>query len=930
MGRIILLIIFLFLSGVAVFGQRGSITGRILDASTLEPLPFSNIFVDQTTMGVAADDKGVYRMQNIPPGSYDFVFSYVGYQLYKTRQVIKSGEQLTLDIKLLPDEKQLAEVSVTTKRDKIWEGQRKEFEKAFFGQNKFSKSCKIINPWVLEFKTDKNLLSATSIQPLEIENWALGYRILYYLREFVVNQSVYKIAGQVRFEEINSTSTEFRESWIKERQNAYRGSYRHFFKSVIDSRLDDEGFLLYVDKQTDLSKTVRNSNFGAQLGKTIDRIDSKSIKVNQISEGRYSIQMPAKLEVHYSKERTPQRIYDDVYFPVSWLTVQGGTIEVDANGVLPTPARLIVTGQMNEGRVGALLPNNYKPIKNVALANSPESRLAFFEEKVYVHTDKPYYYPGEKIWWKAYMNYRHNEFMDSLSKVLYVELIDTLGITHHSQVSFIDNGFSFGALTLPETDGARVYLLRAYTNWMRNFGDNAVFIKPIQVLDIYEVPDVKQDKNDVMPSSELITTISKSTVKPREKIELNISLIDSDGHPMGGELSVSVTDMTQVYTVPEPKTILNSFEMAPLVTRPFKPTTTFPVEPGITISGIYRNAKGKPEKADLLAVQGKLKSFLPFSSDESGKFLLGHFQFYDSLEIAFQTANDKKTKGTIQLDKRDHPAITKSAPLSLFATKRKPEPQRQKLYYEPSEESTLLNDLIVKGSKIKAEEVVAGTSLISSADFSISEESILRYNATSAVDVLIGRVPGLTRVFDGQNYFLVFASSASFGSPATQEPLLVIDGIQIRGSTYSQISQLSPYFISKIEVTKYGGAAMYGVFGANGVISITTKHSSFVSADPTKAKEFDKSRFQMITVKGYSTPLKFDSPDYGTPNESHAFPDYRSTIYWAPSVKLDHASGKSTLSFYSADLETTYRIVVEGVTEDRKPVRSVLYVEIKE
>ncbi|MBY0434289.1 MAG: hypothetical protein K2U26_09285, partial [Cyclobacteriaceae bacterium] len=57
-------------------------------------------------------------------------------------------------------------------------------------------------------------------------------------------------------------------------------------------------------------------------------------------------------------------------------------------------------------------------------------------------------------------------------------------------------------------------------------------------------------------------------------------------------------------------------------------------------------------------------------------------------------------------------------------------------------------------------------------------------------------------------------------------------------------------------------------------------------------------------------------------------PDFRTTVFWKPDV-VTGVDGKASLSFFAADLETRYRIIVEGVTDAGVPFRQVSYVEVK-
>ncbi|MDR2472667.1 MAG: hypothetical protein LBD53_03745, partial [Tannerella sp.] len=45
--------------------------------------------------------------------------------------------------------------------------------------------------------------------------------------------------------------------------------------------------------------------------------------------------------------------------------------------------------------------------------------------------------------------------------------------------------------------------------------------------------------------------------------------------------------------------------------------------------------------------------------------------------------------------------------------------------------------------------------------------------------------------------------------------------------------------------------------------------------------------------------------------------DLRTTIYWNPDVKI--TEGRAAFKFYTADVNSRYRIIIEGVTNTGKP-----------
>lgn len=104
-------------------------------------------------------------------------------------------------------------------------------------------------------------------------------------------------------------------------------------------------------------------------------------------------------------------------------------------------------------------------------------------EKVYLHTDRDAYMTGETIWLKGYLFNGNTHTIDSVSRVLYVELIDPAArrVQLLAQLR-TTNGFAPGQLLLPDSLLAGTYELRGYTNYMRNFSEAYFFSKPITVL----------------------------------------------------------------------------------------------------------------------------------------------------------------------------------------------------------------------------------------------------------------------------------------------------------------------------------------------------------------------------------------------------------------------------------------------------------------
>ncbi len=102
-------------------------------------------------------------------------------------------------------------------------------------------------------------------------------------------------------------------------------------------------------------------------------------------------------------------------------------------------------------------------------------------EKVYLHTDRPYYSAGDDIWIKAYLVDAITNKLSDNSNNLYVELISPESKILKRLVLRMDKGLGFADFHLGDSIAAGNYQVRAYTSWMRNFGDVFFFKKDIVI-----------------------------------------------------------------------------------------------------------------------------------------------------------------------------------------------------------------------------------------------------------------------------------------------------------------------------------------------------------------------------------------------------------------------------------------------------------------
>lgn len=124
-------------------------------------------------------------------------------------------------------------------------------------------------------------------------------------------------------------------------------------------------------------------------------------------------------------------------------------------------------------------PQDWDQVRDKISIQLEEFNHAYPQEKIYIHFDKPFYIPGETVWYKAYYVNAAGNTPSSLSNIIYVELLGDKGEVIIRQILKVTNGSANGEFLLPESLLQGSYQLRAYTNWMRNFDQGFFFTKKI-------------------------------------------------------------------------------------------------------------------------------------------------------------------------------------------------------------------------------------------------------------------------------------------------------------------------------------------------------------------------------------------------------------------------------------------------------------------
>ena len=309
-------------------------------------------------------------------------------------------------------------------------------------------------------------------------------------------------------------------------------------------------------------------------------------------------------------------------------------------------------------------------------------------------------------------------------------------------------------------------------------------------------------------------------------------------------------------------------------------------------------------------------------SDPSGLFTVSGVTFYDTAQFSIQSINKKgEAYGKAKLLKRDAPTLDfKYSPFQVDIVKTE-SPQRIFSEYEVPKDSKLLEEIEVRATRIVDEDVDYRIKRpYGKPDFVLTSKDLtLGYG--NLLYTLPGKIPGLVvrevlNNEEGPKWVVYLQRSVSMEFPP--EVLVTVNNAIVGGSPASILGAIDPNNVESVEV-KRGINVLYGFYGGAGILAIYTKDGSNIVKD-TK-------HLSTIKVPGYARSRRFKSPDYSDPTADHPV-DYRALVYWNPEVITNDRTGEAVVSFYATDLQGRYRIVVEGVAQNGKPVRSVSFIEV--
>lgn len=337
-----------------------TITGTVTDEAG-NPLPTVNVFIASSMNGMTTDDQGRYRLTGIPLGALRLYVSMIGFEPQSRDLFIREARTYTIDFQLKEAVYEIGEITVTADNKK-WKRQLEKFIELFIGETPNASETEIVNPEVLDFSSKGGEFRAQASEPLIIENRALGYRIQYFLKEFVAIPNQTRYDGEPLFEEMSAERPEQKAMWSARRDSAFYGSFRHFMLALLNDKVEEQGFKTY-------SRPAQQS-LGGGFAVSDQRypLNASEILKDGETPGEKLLDFEGFVEIVYTREEESKaylqwqnRSFERPKYRSSLIRLGNGPTVVDLKGDVLDPYGVTFYLYLAFERVADEVPKEYRP-----------------------------------------------------------------------------------------------------------------------------------------------------------------------------------------------------------------------------------------------------------------------------------------------------------------------------------------------------------------------------------------------------------------------------------------------------------------------------------------------------------------------------------------------------------------------------------------
>jgi hypothetical protein len=191
------------------------------------------------------------------------------------------------------------------------------------------------------------------------------------------------------------------------------------------------------------------------------------------------------------------------------------------------------------------------------------------------------------------------------------------------------------------------------------------------------------------------------------------------------------------------------------------------------------------------------------------------------------------------------------------------------------------------------------------------------YLSTLPINIVLNQMSGVSVV---GNNIEINTGFTNLGAATSPPPLILVDNVE---TDASYLLSLSPADVKTINVFRRAvELATFGVSGTGGVISVRTRRGETGYVENERGTLSGR-------IQGYQQPTQFYSPQYGvTVPRDIEEPDDRITLHWEGDLTIPDTGG--TLRFWTNDIPSRYRLVLQGITENGVPFSATQTFDVAE
>ncbi len=551
-------------------------------------------------------------------------------------------------------------------------------------------------------------------------------------------------------------------------------------------------------------------------------------------------------------------------------------------------------------------------------------------ERVYVHTDRDIYIAGENVFFKLYLIDDSTHRLSGINSIAYL-ILRSRTSSAIAKIRFrVTAGTAYGTVLLPDTLSSGPYQIVAFTNWMRNEGEESFFSKEIFIANRFDKNLTALDSisgttgtrdaiaSETVPEDNSPQVIpDKTEYERREKINI---ILKYPENASGAPADISVSVYEEVPGAGRRSTFHDFLSAKPdnFVSRGASAGdkwNSLPESKGEILQGrvIDRDTRaGVANSCVFLSVRDSVVNLKYDYTDADGMFMFLLSDYYEGKDLYFSIKDnqgDKKLKietvDKFELSSNFKPGKYEADPfLKDYILKSQDIVSIQKAYQA------------VYASEIKRQLKPGNTCprIYYKPSYSISPGDFVPLN--DFVEISREILPSQIRIRKHNDGYIAEMADEKKNIFMEEEPLIFLDGVLI--NDINKIIHLGSDKVKRVEMvcTRYN----YGEMVFPGILAVFSKNGEIenIQLPPGSLR---------IKPDAYQPYSGFAAPVYSK-GSSVSHPDFRQLLYWNPDLKISQDKNQIP-EFYASDHSGIYIIEVEGLSSDGVPVSATAKIRVK-